>query len=270
MADRSVVWLYAVAGDPVEPAALAEVVAGVNGAPVRTISAAGLAAVASDVPIEEFSESALRVSLEDLGWLEATATAHHRVIDRLAQVQPLVPMRLATVYSADGSVRAMLDERAPDIRTVLQRTTACQEWGVKMYAAEPHAEAASLADSRSSATPASGADYLRRRKDELAARAGRQRDAHVSAEQIYTALAQHALASRLHAPQSPKLSGATAAMLLNAAYLVRHASNDEFAAAVQQTAAQYPGVELQLTGPWPPYSFATLEPEQGTSVVAGR
>jgi Gas vesicle synthesis protein GvpL/GvpF len=270
MTDHCVVWLYAVAADPVEPAELSGIL-GVSGAPVRTISASDLAAVISDVPIAEFSESALRANLEDLGWLEATATAHHRVIDRLAQDQPLVPMRLATIYSADGSVRAMLDERARDIRTVLERTAACQEWGVKVYAAGPPA-AASPAGSRSSASaaPVSGADYLRRRKDELAARADSQRDAHVSAEQIYTVLAHHAVASRLHPPQSPKLSGATAAMLLNAAYLVRHASNDEFATAVQQTAAQYPGMQLQLTGPWPPYSFATLEQELGSPAVAGR
>lgn len=269
MADRCVVWLYAVAADPAELAALSGV-AGVSGAPVRAISAAGLAAVASDVPSGEFSESALRANLEDLGWLEATATAHHRVIDRLAQVHPLVPLRLATVYSADGGVCDMLDERAPDIRTVLQRTTSCQEWGIKVYAAGPPAAVASPAGSRSSAVPVSGAEYLRRRKEELAARTDSQRAAHVSAEQIYTALAHHAVASRLHPPQSPKLSGATAAMLLNAAFLVRHASNDEFATAVRHTAGQYPGVQIQLTGPWPPYSFAALEQEPRDPAVAGR
>jgi hypothetical protein len=271
MSDRRVVWLYAVAADPLELAALSGV-RGVNDAPARTISAAGLAAVSSDVPFDEFSESALRENLEDLRWLEATATAHHRVIDHFAQVQPLVPMRLATVYSEDASVRAMLDERAPDIRAVLQRTTSCQEWGVKVYAAEPPTASAAAAQdgSRSRAASGSGADYLRRRRDELAARADSQRDAHASAEQIYATLAQHAVASRVHPPQSPKLSGATAAMLLNAAYLVRRATNGEFATAVQRTAAQYPGMQLQLTGPWPPYSFATLEQELPSPDVAGR
>lgn len=265
MAEPSAVWLYAVAEHPLELAELTTLT-GVAGAPVRTISAAGLAAVASDVPLAEFGESALRTNLEDLSWLEATATAHHRVIDAVAQLRPAVPMRLATVYSEDGSVRAMLGERGPDVRAVLGRTSSCQEWGVKVYAAAPPAD--SSASERPA--PVSGADYLRRRRGELDARNDSQRRARASAEQIHAALAQHAAAGRLHPPQSPKLSGTTAAMVLNAAYLVPVAGNDAFATAVQQLAGELPAVQLHLTGPWPPYSFATLERESGEQPVAAR
>lgn len=265
MADPQLVWLYAASEHPLELAELAQL-NGVGGAPVRTISADGLAAVASDVSLGEFGESALRANLEDLSWLEATATAHHRVIAAVSQVRPVVPMRLATVYSEDGSVRAMLGERAPDIRMVLARTSTCQEWGVKVYAAAPVAPAGES----QSAAAVSGADYLRRRRGELDAKAEVQRNAHASGEQVHTVLCQHALAARLHPPQSPKLSGMTATMILNAAYLVPEAGNDAFAAAVQRLGQEHPAVELHVTGPWPPYSFATLEQEPGEQTVAAR
>src|SRR5262249_29607138 len=93
------VWIYAIA----ERGAMTPLrqLTGVGGGPVRTVAAAGLTAVAEDVAPAEFGEDALRRKLEDLGWLEATARAHHHVIDAVAQQGPLVPMRLATVYSGD-------------------------------------------------------------------------------------------------------------------------------------------------------------------------
>jgi len=48
----------------------------------------------------------------------------------------------------------------------------------------------------------------------------------------------------------------TAHMVLNVAYLLDDTRADDFAAAVAALADQHPGVRLELTGPWPPYSFA--------------
>src|SRR5260221_916186 len=128
------VWVYAVCDD-MAAKDLGQLT-GVGGELVRGISAHGLTAVAGDVPLAEFGESALRRNLEDVTWLEATARTHHHVIDVLGQRAPLVPMRLATVYAADASVAAMLDERAADFRAALSRVSAHQEWGVKAYAVQ--------------------------------------------------------------------------------------------------------------------------------------
>jgi len=49
-------------------------------------------------------------------------------------------------------------------------------------------------------------------------------------------------------------------MTLNGAYLVEDAEGDAFAAAVQELSEAYPDAHLTVAGPWPPYSFATLDP----------
>lgn len=95
MTEPAGVWLYGVAEGV--PAAELSQLTGVGGGPVRAVTAAGLAAIASNVRLDEFGESALRANLEDIAWLEATATAHHAVIDAVSHDQPVVPMRLATV-----------------------------------------------------------------------------------------------------------------------------------------------------------------------------
>jgi len=52
-------------------------------------------------------------------------------------------------------------------------------------------------------------------------------------------------------------------MVLNAAYLVADERADEFAAAVADLAAQHRSVQLNLTGPWPAYSFVGMREAEG-------
>jgi hypothetical protein len=251
------VWVYAV-GDDIATGRIGRLT-GVGGGALRGISAHGLTAVAGDVPLAEFGESALRSNLEDLAWLEATARAHHRVIDALGQRASLVPMRLATVYASDDGVAAMLDERAADFRAALSRISSRQEWGVKAYAAQPPERRARTAPTpaRSSGTAAgAGASYLQRRRDELSARSQGRSDALASAEAIHARLSNLAAEASVRPPQAPQLTGVRAQMILNAAYLVDDERSGEFADAVAALAREHPAARLELTGPWPPYSFA--------------
>lgn len=48
-------------------------------------------------------------------------------------------------------------------------------------------------------------------------------------------------------------------MVLNGTYLVDDERRDEFADAVAAARTQFDGLQLELTGPWPPYSFAGVD-----------
>jgi hypothetical protein len=234
--------------------------------PLRTVAAAGLTAVAEDVGLAEFGEEALRRNLEDLGWLEAAARAHHRVIDAVAQQGPVVPMRLATVYSGDANIAALLTERGTDFRSALRRISGRSEWGVKAYA-DPQPDpgdkdSGTATESRSPGTGA-GTAYLRRRRDQLTAQKNARHETLGSAEKIHAELSGYAAEARLHPPQSPQLTGRKAPMILNAAYLLDTGRGEDFAAAVAALAGEHPGLRLELTGPWPPYSFAGTGGEGG-------
>jgi hypothetical protein len=97
---------------------------------------------------------------------------------------------------------------------------------------------------------------LRRRRDQLAAQKSARRESLASAEIVHAELARHAAQARLHPPQAPQLTGSKAPMILNASYLLDDGRGEAFAAVVAALAEQQPGVRLELTGPWPPYSFA--------------
>ena len=255
MAEESGVWVYAVA-DEVPGGRLARLT-GVAGEPLRTVQGAGLTAVVGDVDLAEYGEEPLRQNLEDLDWLEAKARAHHRVVHAVASHAPAVPMRLATVYHDDARVAEMLTELAEPLTEGLNRVRGKVEYGVKGYAETPTPtqERATVAASQESP----GTAYLRRRRADLAARDAEREAAINDAEQVHRKLTALSAASRRHAPQHPSLSGQQTPMLLNGAYLVAADRITDFTDAVTRLDAEHRAIRLELTGPWPPYSFAAIE-----------
>ncbi|MER7891771.1 GvpL/GvpF family gas vesicle protein [Micromonospora sp. NPDC094482] len=226
-------------------------ITGMAAEPVRPVRAAGLVAVVSDVPLTEYGEEALRGNLEDLAWLERAARAHHRVVDALTRAGAVVPARLATVHHDDARVAASLTERRAELVTLLDRLTGRGEWGVKGYVVPGTAPRAE----QTAGPGGAGAAYLRRRRAQLTAREDGQRAADSAAAAVHEALARHAVAARRHAPQDRRLSGAPTAMALNGAYLVDAGALAGFAGLVEALGTRHPELRLELTGPWPPYSF---------------
>ncbi|SDH41052.1 Gas vesicle synthesis protein GvpL/GvpF [Sinosporangium album] len=260
MADEAGTYLYAVALDVGGPPP--RELTGVAGEAVRTITRGGLAAYVSSVPLSEFGEEPLRQSMEDLGWLSRTARAHHRVVEAVSRAAPTAPVRLVTVYSGEKQVEDLLERRHDDFHAMLTGITGRDEWGVKVYA---EAKAAAESPAKAAAEPPAPADvsagpgtaYLKRRQANLRDRDDERRRAAASAEGIHQALTSFAVASRLHHTQDPQLSGHTEWMVLNGAYLVDHDRGAEFARLVRDLSG--PGIEVELTGPWAPYSFTVLD-----------
>jgi hypothetical protein len=249
-------WMYAAAGADTVPAGPLAGVTGVAGEPVRVVEEAGLVAVVGDVDLADFGADALRRHLEDLDWLAARTRAHHAVVAAVAARGPVLPLRFASVYLGEDRVRALLTGRHDHFRAALRRVAGRSEWGVKAYVAV--GSAAGAPADRPGAESRPGTAYLRRRRADLTAREDARRAATDQAERVDDALRRLAVAGRRHPPQDARLSGKPHRMVLNGSYLVDDGRMDEFAAAVGTLARRHTGVQLELTGPWPPYSFADV------------
>ena len=285
MSEDTGVWAYAITEDSHLSGPDGNVdlswLTGVGEAKVRTTAACGLTVLVSDVSLAEFGEAALRENLENLDWLDEVAREHHYVIDAAARLFPLLPVRLATVYSGDAAVCAALSERCGQLRDALHRVGGRVEWGVKAYAApnadsgpgedgagkpggEPagpeRAPAMAIADDGGDQEPktegGAGMAYLRRRRVQLTSARESKTAAVAGAQAVHAELTAKAIGTRLHPPQSAQLSGVRQPMLLNAAYLLDTAGSVAFTAAVAGMATAHPELRVELTGPWPPYSFA--------------
>jgi hypothetical protein len=252
------------------PGPLPAELVGVADAMVRIVRRGDLEAVVSPVPAADFDAAPLRAHLEDLGWLERTARAHERVVDAVASGGCALPLRLATVYRDDESVRCMLDSGHDRFARALTRLEGRVEWGVKVYTDRPEAVATATASAAApGARPSgSGRDYLRQR---LSARRGQERSWERAAgfsRRLHDELSGRAEDSRLHRPQDTRLSSVPGRNILNAAYLVPRERAAEFADRVRRLdGAEKAGVRVELTGPWAPYSF--VESDTGDTAGAG-
>lgn len=254
---ESGVYLYAVARNP-EPDRLASVtgrLAGVATLPVRTVPRTGLVAVVSTVPLGEFGEQPLRRNLEDLAWVEETARAHHAVVALVARHAATAPVRLATVFHSDERVLDLLAERRAEIDTALSWVAGHAEWGVKAYGV-PETPGADGTATPGRVNP--GTAYLQRRRSQRSDRERSARRMAARAEEVFSELGSYAVAARRHPPQDPRLSRQAGVMLLNAAYLVGDQDGDAFVARAEELDGRLDDVRVEVTGPWPAYSFISL------------
>jgi hypothetical protein len=252
VAENLLTWVYAVVTDPC-PAALAGL-AGVGGEQVRMVSGSGLGAVAGSVGAGAFAEEALERRLAQPEELEQLARTHHHVIGTLAAAGPTLPLRLATVYLDDRAVRRLLAERRDQFTTTLRWLTGHTECGVKVWADPGTLSATGPGDRDGTGPGGAGASYLRRRRADLAARDDGWQRAAALGDDIHAALSARAVAARRHRTQDAAAAGGT--MILNGAYLIGREQVAGFAAAAEAVARGRGAAGLEVTGPWPPYSFA--------------
>lgn len=252
----TVTYAYAVGLDAEGLAEAIMDVPGVAGAPVRLLRTRpgdDVAALVSQVPARDFTEEPLKRHMEDLGWLESVARAHHGVVEAAAAGTTVLPLRLATVYLDDDRVRAVLCAHHDVFAERLAQLAMHTEWGVKLYVEAPGREPASVSPPMAQA--GSGRAYLRMRRTQRTWREDAYRAAERAAVRVEEAARAHAVDRVRHRPQQGQLARGPGENIVNDAYLVSRGDTEAFQEDVLR-AADAPGVRVEITGPWVPYSFA--------------
>ncbi|MEU2677519.1 GvpL/GvpF family gas vesicle protein [Streptomyces sp. NPDC007107] len=256
-AGQEMSYVYAVcrAGTPVETALAGQ--PGLEGAPLRTVRAGELAALVSSVPSVSYGTEGVKAQMEDLARLEVLARTHHAVVEAAYGHAAVLPMRLVTVYLDDGRVGEMLGAREPEFSALLARLEGHVELGVKIYADPREAVAVTRPAPETDTAVSPGRAYLQRRRSQQRNHRETYRAAGSVAAEVPARVDGIARAHVTHRPQQGDLARAAGENILNDAYLVQDAQADAFRAALAGLADDVPGVRVEITGPWAPYSFAT-------------
>ncbi|WP_037636015.1 GvpL/GvpF family gas vesicle protein [Streptomyces katrae] len=248
---------------------------GIGRAPVRLLlptalptaptarGSGGLAFVASEVPERDFNESALKDHFEDLQWLEDVARTHHDVVQAIAALAPLLPLRMATVYQDESRARQALTAQHHTFARLLDELQAHTEYGVKIYLTPPtaaDARSAGGATATSAAPTSPGKAYLHARRAQHHAREAVYEQAKQAADLIEAIAARHTTRRARHAPQRGALTGPQE-NVLNDAYLIPDDQAEPFRRAIADAARNFPDLRIEVTGPWAPYSFAMSDPD---------
>jgi len=222
-----------------------------EGARIERVTCGDLALLVSRVRPDE-----LRVDEDDLsetGRLATLARGHDAVVRAAAGTGPALPLRFGTVVPDEAAARRLLSDHADAARAQLRRVGDCREWGVKLVrrVGEPVAAGPRPADQEE----VSGTEYLARRRQALQDRDTAERSAADATELLEATLLPH-VREFLRRGGSPGSS-----LLLDLAFLVPPEGETSFlaAAAGLREDLQADGLEVEVSGPWPAYSFAVLE-----------
>ena len=196
----------------------------------------GLALVVAEVELERFTGLDLEEPTEDSP-LAVLARYHDAVVRAVFRHEPVLPLRFGTVLDGVDAAVRLLDARHDEALARLQRVEGRREWGVRVRAAER--EPVDL-------DAVSGTAYLAQRRQRLAAADAVRR----GAENVHQALDRLAAESTCR-----NLAGGS---LLDGAYLVDVDREEDFHAEARRLTAEL-GLSLEITGPWPPYSFTEVE-----------
>ena len=229
-----------------------EVPALTDGAPLTRVTAGDLALLVSPVHPDD-----LRIDEDDLsesGRLATLARGHDAVVRAAAGVGPVLPLRFGTVVADDAGARRLLAEHGDAARAHLRRIGDTREWGVKLVR-RLEAEPAAVGSRPADRTGVTGTEYLARRRRVL-----ERHDAEEAVAEKAADLLQETL--RPHVAEALRRGGAPgSSLLLDLAFLVSPDREADFLAAAgelrERLAAD--GLEVEVSGPWPPYSFAALD-----------
>ena len=256
----SLIWLYAVASGPFGNAT------GIEGRAVRAIDEGGLVALVSDVPEDAYEQAALDESVRDGEWLTPRATAHQDVNAAAhAAADAVLPVPFGTIYRSDDGVRAMLRERADELRAKLEQVRGRSEWVLALYRDTPraaehfskvrealeHKEPVTAGPSNLPGGP--GRRYLEERKSDSARRGELRR-----LDEEANVAAQHALGRVSKRSFEEPVLDDSRDLVARATYLVRRSDEHRLHDAMRLFNADWQerGYELRATGPWPPYRSA--------------
>jgi hypothetical protein len=216
-----------------------------------------IAIIVSDVPSATYGAESIESRLSDLDWVGTAGAAHHVVIDAVADTGVVVlPFRLFTLFSSEAAAQRALGERREPMQRAFDRVRGKQEWVLRIGKPDPARMEAEPSPAGSAAT---GTSFLQAKADarrEAAMRATRVKE---DAAAAFEALEQLADAAR------SRPVDASGNLMLDAAFLVPPSRVEALRETLNRRAQRLlrDGCPVSLTGPWPPYSFGSMDPLNG-------
>lgn len=240
---------------------------GIDDTTVSAVAEGKVAALASELTGDEYEPDTIAAMSRDMEWVAARATAHDLVLTWASDRGPVIPLPMfSSTFGSADAVRAMLRDRAGDLRAVLDRVARGREYALRVYRVDAELRAALPALSEEVAALKSAADaaspgqrYLLERKlDERM-----KEELRVTSQRIAGEIRESLAAEAVESATSPIPRVATDApgtMILNAAFLVApdrlRAFQERLTSIVEQR--QPAGFRFDFTGPWPPYHFSEV------------
>lgn len=237
----TVLYLYAISATAKE---LKQRVPGVEGqVPIEQVRVGELTCWVSHVSKEDFADN-LGANIEDLEWLTEMTPRHQTAVAAISEINDVLPARFATVFLNEGSLAADIKRRKTALLADLKRIQGNEEWGVKVFAAQPQPVQLPKVHS--------GKGYLEAKSALLKSRKPAGDDEELSR------FAKELEKIAVDATEGGKISGGQRDLRYQTSLLLRRSDRKRFQAVLKKFAKTWKDSRrIECTGPWPPYSFVS-------------
>lgn len=232
--------------------------AGVDGqAAVEAVPCAGLTCWISRVDKGEFADS-LATNMENLEWLAEVSVRHQQVVAAIAAICDILPARFGTVFRSPSSLAADVEKQKKVLEQDLKRIRGCEEWGLKVFSERSQPAASGKAKS--------GREYLRAKAAALHTEPRKGADAEL--QRLLSAVEELAVES---APGSGAVSRGQRGLQWQGSLLVKRSQRSKLQQLAARFSREWEGARsIELSGPWPPYSFVSRGREIAAAKGPGR
>ena len=238
--------------------------------PLFAQAIAGVTAILSAVSLADFCGPEAGERLANLAWVAPRALRHEQVIMAIMRQAPVLPVRFGSVFSSPEALTAALEQHRDALARFFRETTEMQEWTLKAFVDKPQARARLLAarlaaenEQLAGLTP--GARYFQEQK--IKGGVDRELTSWLQGIADGITFSFHELfsASREGRLLAQELTTRSDEMFFHADLLVPiHAVERLQGLATEWNASHAAlGLELESSGPWPPYHFTPVLDTQG-------
>ena len=241
---------------------------------VRSVNEGSLSSIVSDLRLPEGVD--LNSLLDNPVQVEELVLHHHGVLKRQCMQTEVLPLRFGAIFRNETSLRETLAERQQQYLDTLADLRDSAEWGLKIYCNRAllneyvKSETSKVAELQAELEKASkGKEFFLRRRQEKLIENETNFIIACNKKKILSQLQLFAKRHSIGKVRNSGLSEPEKSLISNDAFLVERAQKESFHQVVAKLNDEYAalGLEADITGPWPPYSFVSSTCEGGENAA---
>jgi hypothetical protein len=258
---NELLYVYCIAADP--PGIINEL----KSRDLKSVSIHGFNVLMKIVPENEFSEENLKKNIADLLWLEAKAREHIQVIGMIMGYTSVIPFKFGTIFNSVASLEKFITAFSASLFQNFDFIRGKEEWSAKIYCnrkalckhIDELSESAAALEKQIMASSPGKAFLLQRKKADLI-QDEMDRICKKFGQSCFNELSKQSEANSLNNLLPKEVTGREDTMILNAAFLVVKEKAPEFKGSATKfgSGEADSSFNFELTGPWPPFSFISI------------
>jgi len=234
---------------------------------IYPIYSQGTYAIVSKVSATEFSEDGLKKKLADMGWVEKNVRQHELIVEEIMKETPVLPLKFATVFQTEKNVVNLLKKHGAEFKKIIANLANKEEWGLKIYCdleklKETLEEKDEMIREKGQEIASAGkgkAYFLKKKRDEFIKNMISRKISEYT-QNSFERLRKISFEAKISKILPKEITEKKEDMVLNSAFLINKKRVKEFKSSIEHLKTKYSeeGLNLDHSGPWPPYNFCSI------------